>query len=243
MFLIMIEYMYPLSQGGTSHFWCLGIKIKFILNNLIQGGVMDTNLISGLIGAIIGSIIAGLFSFWGATRSTKTTIKAQKELLKEEFDRSNIEMINKRKKYSSFIESEIVMWIDYSVHRINKVISSNEKRAQNLDFNNNYRLYLDTFIDKLTVDESILIMELYGLIKKININLEKQSYVSGDTNELIHSIELLILKAFTKEFLDEYKVKDPSLITRDSILLRLNKEAKFLIIKLNELSDNTICVN
>jgi gas vesicle protein len=201
-------------------------------------------LLSGLLGAIIGSIIAGVFSLWGASKSTKTAIKAQKELLLEEFKRTNNEIVNRSKRYAKLVETEIVLWILYSVHRLNIVESTIEKRADTLDFNSNYRLYIDAFIDQLTIDESHLIIELYGLIKKININLENQSYIYSNSNtELNHSMELLILKVFSKEFLDEYKKIDPSYITRDSVLSKLNKETKFLINKLNSISELAIYIN
>lgn len=200
-------------------------------------------LLIGLLGAIVGSIIAGVFSLIGSSKSTKTAIKAQKELLFEEFKKNNLDTVNISKRYAKLVEMEIVLWIMYSIHRVNIVERTIENRANTLDFNNNYRLYLDSFIEYLTVEEARLIIELYGLIKKINLNLEKQSYISGNINdELNHSIELLILKAFSKDFLDKYKKIDPNYITRDSVLKELNNETKNLIKKLNEICDNIIYI-
>ena len=197
------------------------------------------NLLSGLIGAVLGGSIAGIGTYIGAKKTTQSNIDIQKELFENEQKIRLDEKLSKTRKYSELILIEILSWIEYCILRINIVYSSNHA-SKHQDYNKDYRIYMDSFIGKMEYEDINNIIKIYGMIKKVTLNLETLGYQYGDPIEITLASEILVKELFGEDTYEYYVKLDPTIITQDSMVGKLKIEYLNLLRNLKEISSSDI---
>lgn len=192
----------------------LPLKTADMISTELEKMIMNDTFLSAILGAVIG----GTFSIIATFIANKNSRHLQTLIIQKEIDRQSSEKNIKTKRYAGLLKIEILSWIELSIFRINEVKSASETRPDNLDFNENYRLYLDSIIEIATFEETKRIMKLYGMAKQISIHLFSHSYINVNNStpkELTKSCEALIREVFSDEIFNHFMTTDPCSITRD----------------------------
>lgn len=198
------------------------------------------NLLSGLIGAILG----GAISYFGSKAATEKQIKNQNELFNAQLAKQdqNRDLENKSRatKAAALLCVEMINWILSSIRYYND-ITRKDNKFKSLEFNSDYRKYLQEIMNQLEFEEIEKIIQFYGLTEMIHNNLMTNSDSTGNSDSRITgSYHLLMRMCFDDEKITYYNTIDPNEISKSKIIQDLLPPFRELLIHLQSISGKDI---
>lgn len=196
----------------------------------------------GVAGSVIGGFIASLLTNKTTKNVTQKNIDAQNRVLNENKSLQALEEQNKMKIRALVTYNDILNSCYEGLQFLKNNMKSSIVGPSPISINKNYTEDVSFLSSILTMEEVVLVFNLYGLLEKIRNDIIKSDYAKGNFFDVEYDYRMLVEIVFKDKF-KEIENRDSRMITKDYLLDCMNKEYKFIFQKLLKEFSKNDCLN